>query len=292
MLQAMKTWGDLARQVDSLRGFRAGLLDVAPIPLLRPRAQKSRQARAPLSTCTRFRGYCNECREYSMIARAAAASMSWRKMWTQGFLSNVHKSSLVLGTTEEQHVPIDSRRLMAQFRKGGATPRPFSSNAAEKSSGPDDLLPRVGEFDFVVVGAGSAGCVLANRLSEDGKHSVLLLEYGDSDRADPRDIFVHMPTALAMPMNMEKYNWGFESEPEPHLGGLVRHVVCTATLLCLHISRALAQSCQSNSQRSNARVSSMQAGDYTAPAARYWGARRLSMVCSWCTKMPAQKRRG
>jgi choline dehydrogenase len=79
------------------------------------------------------------------------------------------------------------------------------------------------EFDYVIVGAGSAGCVLANRLSEDGKHSVLLLEYGDNDRADPRDLFLHMPTALAIPMNMQKYNWGFEAEPEPNLGGRRLH---------------------------------------------------------------------
>jgi choline dehydrogenase len=49
------------------------------------------------------------------------------------------------------------------------------------------------------------------------------LEYGDNDRSDPRDLFLHMPTALAIPMNMQKYNWGFESEPEPHLGGRRLH---------------------------------------------------------------------
>jgi len=68
-------------------------------------------------------------------------------------------------------------------------------------------------FDFVIVGAGSAGCVLANRLSEDGKHSVLVLEYGGRDGS----IFIQMPSALSIPMNMPKYNWGYESEPEPHL---------------------------------------------------------------------------
>lgn len=93
------------------------------------------------------------------------------------------------------------------------------------AAGIDDSASSLPEevFDFVIVGAGSAGCVLANRLSENGKHSVLLLEHGDSDRADPRDLFIHMPTALAIPMNMEKYNWGFESEPEPHLGGRRLH---------------------------------------------------------------------
>lgn len=70
-------------------------------------------------------------------------------------------------------------------------------------------------FDFVIVGAGSAGCVMANRLSEDGKNSVLVLEYGGSDWGP----FIQMPSALSYPMNMSLYNWGFETEPEPHLGG-------------------------------------------------------------------------
>ena len=74
-------------------------------------------------------------------------------------------------------------------------------------------------FDYIIVGAGSAGCVLANRLSEDGKLSVLVLEHGGSDRS----IFIQMPSALSIPMNMAKYNWGYHTEPEPHLGGRVMH---------------------------------------------------------------------
>jgi choline dehydrogenase len=68
-------------------------------------------------------------------------------------------------------------------------------------------------YDYVIIGAGSAGCVLANRLSEDPDVSVLLLEFGGSDRS----IFIQMPTALSIPMNMPKYNWGYESQPEPYL---------------------------------------------------------------------------
>ena len=74
-------------------------------------------------------------------------------------------------------------------------------------------------FDYVIVGAGSAGCVLADRLSADPKHRVLLLEYGGSDRS----IFIQMPSALSIPMNMPKYNWFYHTEPEPFLNGRRLH---------------------------------------------------------------------
>ncbi len=75
------------------------------------------------------------------------------------------------------------------------------------------------EFDYVIVGAGSAGCVLADRLTADGGASVLVLEYGGSDRS----VFIQMPSALSIPMNMPKYNWFYHTEPEPHLGGRIMH---------------------------------------------------------------------
>jgi choline dehydrogenase len=68
--------------------------------------------------------------------------------------------------------------------------------------------------DYVIVGAGSAGCAIAYRLAEAGKR-VIVIEHGGSD-AGP---FIQMPGALSYPMNMGIYDWGFQSEPEPHLGG-------------------------------------------------------------------------
>jgi choline dehydrogenase len=74
-------------------------------------------------------------------------------------------------------------------------------------------------FDYIIVGAGSAGCVLADRLTEDGRNSVLVLENGGSDRS----VYIQMPTALSIPMNMPKYNWFYHTEPEPNLGGRSLH---------------------------------------------------------------------
>ncbi|MEM9577697.1 MAG: choline dehydrogenase [Pseudomonadota bacterium] len=75
------------------------------------------------------------------------------------------------------------------------------------------------EADFVIVGAGSAGCAMAYRLSEAGA-SVIVIEFGGSD-AGP---LIQMPAALSYPMNMRRYDWGYMSEPEPHLGG--RRLAC------------------------------------------------------------------
>jgi choline dehydrogenase len=73
--------------------------------------------------------------------------------------------------------------------------------------------------DYLIVGAGSAGCVLADRLTEDGRDQVLLLEYGGSDRS----VWIQMPSALSIPMNMPKYDWGYYTESEPQLDGRRLH---------------------------------------------------------------------
>ncbi|MFY9929711.1 MAG: GMC family oxidoreductase N-terminal domain-containing protein, partial [Streptosporangiaceae bacterium] len=72
-------------------------------------------------------------------------------------------------------------------------------------------------YDYVIIGGGSAGCALANRLSADPGQRVLVLEAGRPDYSwDP---YIHMPAALVFPIGNRFYDWGYESEPEPHLNG-------------------------------------------------------------------------
>jgi len=79
---------------------------------------------------------------------------------------------------------------------------------------------RAQTFDYIIVGAGSAGCVLASRLSEDGAATVLLIEAGARDHS----LFIHMPSALSYPMANPKFSWQYASEPEPFMDG--RRIHC------------------------------------------------------------------
>ena len=81
-------------------------------------------------------------------------------------------------------------------------------------------MPTAKAFDYIIVGAGSAGCVLANRLTEPPEVTALLIEAGPPDRS----IFIRMPTAFAYPLADDKYNWAYLTEPEPHMDG--RRIAC------------------------------------------------------------------
>ncbi len=72
-------------------------------------------------------------------------------------------------------------------------------------------------YDYVIIGGGSAGCVLANRLSADPSTKILVLEAGRPDYKF--DVFIHMPAALSFPIGSKFYDWKYESEPEPHMNG-------------------------------------------------------------------------
>jgi choline dehydrogenase len=79
----------------------------------------------------------------------------------------------------------------------------------------DNGAGETAEFDYVVVGAGSAGCVLANRLSANGRHSVLLLEAGPKDS----NIWIHVPLGYGKLFKEKSVNWMYQTEPEPGLHG-------------------------------------------------------------------------
>jgi choline dehydrogenase len=82
---------------------------------------------------------------------------------------------------------------------------------------PSRADPYDAAYDYVIVGGGSAGCALANRLSVDPGNRVLVLEAGRMDWK--WDVFIHMPAALTYPIGNRFYDWKYETEPEPHLGG-------------------------------------------------------------------------
>src|SRR2546423_8475886 len=96
----------------------------------------------------------------------------------------------------------------------------FSGMSCRRRSGTDagagGLMTRT-QYDFVIVGGGSAGSALANRLSADPSNNVLVLEAGRPDYI--WDVFIHMPAALTFPIGSRYYDWKYESEPQPFMHG-------------------------------------------------------------------------
>jgi choline dehydrogenase len=86
-----------------------------------------------------------------------------------------------------------------------------------RGAGPQEGRMKRDRYDFIIVGGGSAGSALANRLTADGSTRVLVLEAGRMDHK--WDVFIHMPAALTIPIGSRFYDWKYESEPEPHMGG-------------------------------------------------------------------------
>ena len=76
-------------------------------------------------------------------------------------------------------------------------------------------MQAAGSFDYVIVGAGTAGCVLANRLTASGRHRVLLLEAGGEDR----NMWIHIPLGYGRLFSNAKVNWLYQTAPEPELNG-------------------------------------------------------------------------
>jgi choline dehydrogenase-like flavoprotein len=71
------------------------------------------------------------------------------------------------------------------------------------------------EYDYIIAGGGTAGCVLANRLTANGAHRVLVLEAGPTDNY----LWIHIPIGYAKTMFHPRYNWGYYTEPEPSMNG-------------------------------------------------------------------------
>ena len=111
----------------------------------------------------------------------------------------------------ETHLPFGGRSGTASGigRVGGTAPMEAFTEL--------QTVVLVVTYDYVIVGGGSAGCALANRLSADPSTSVLVLEAGRTDYL--WDVFIHMPAALAFPIGNKRYDWMYESEPEPHMHG-------------------------------------------------------------------------
>ena len=108
-------------------------------------------------------------------------------------------------------IPDDRRRTTPAVRRGEAA----VNGRRRGNESVDTAIEDAGSYDFIIVGAGSAGCVLANRLTASGRHRVLLIEAGGEDR----HIWIHIPLGYGKLFRDPRVNWMYETEPEPELDG-------------------------------------------------------------------------
>ena len=149
-----------------------------------------------------------------MMRLVAVTNKLFPTTTTKGILLRPQQQCLVLSAVSS------SQRLLSSSSSSTTT----AAAAALKKVTPKKLDFTKSPVDYVVVGAGSAGCVVASRLAE-GNQRVHLIESGSSDliKDSPLNLLLHIPTALAMPMHYNKYNWKYVIEPSKHLNNRIIH---------------------------------------------------------------------
>jgi hypothetical protein len=107
------------------------------------------------------------------------------------------------------------KALIAAGNHAFRVPSKGTNSSSQQNKRRFAVSDAIASYDYVIVGAGSAGCVLAARLSEDPGNKVLLLEAGPPDRS----VWIHLPIGYGKTMWSPQYNWRFETDPDPNMNG-------------------------------------------------------------------------